>query len=707
MWLAISRENEISSYWENPENKIQLKLYPEINSDLIDQEDFIRVSQIFPLNKEDQDFSYFDNDYIISFYFFPHPGEILSKLSDREKIEKLKVYYGFGLCSIIVVSRSLSSLDILKTITSQELIMQETWHIVDSRISESEIQVNKNLDTYSSCIIDYTHLTDTIQDVIEELHLSFKSFSSKVKLLPSSNTFPLHLIESEINDQIKGITKHQIKIDHTMLHSPIEPTNSVDETADWLNEKADLIDSIISSTNNRNQYLDNAIQLLSSLSYVSTQTFSGLIPVLSRRSLLRRHSLLGIGSCILGLNKLKNHIEQAFLEYDYVHKIIHRFNTPKTYLSGIKKEPPHSYDSSKWQSLNIDQWSLNSSNKISSFKLPFFSARLGFRESEYAISAAIQSITNGSNREWSILTITHELMHAQVRLILNSIIAGKPEEESESANDSKSFDSYFEIYSEGFKDHHSLLDSIKYVLILHCCMSDTFGSLTKSTDTPVISGTDLKSPEDMTTLYELLADNFRNINEVFVHLFDFKYIYRGQQNFYIKSIWHSWSSLPHIDADIRQYVLRSLIVICSDVTTKDPFKRYEESLSILRNCIVDLYNDTNKPFLLKVLKYITGLQGVGSDVYSAFFSYLILVDMICNIFISKEIASVLYDDPLVEIFDDEMMEELDFKYIISDDFSEDTIKSPIAFLIHKMRGINPQDDIDYRDATCRMILAIL
>ena len=50
------------------------------------------------------------------------------------------------------------------------------------------------------------------------------------------------------------------------------------------------------STQIIHQNMDRLVQIDSALSYVATQALTGAVPILERRSLIRRYSLLGVGT---------------------------------------------------------------------------------------------------------------------------------------------------------------------------------------------------------------------------------------------------------------------------------------------------------------------------------------------------------------------------------------------------------------------------
>ena len=51
------------------------------------------------------------------------------------------------------------------------------------------------------------------------------------------------------------------------------------------------------------------------------------------------------------------------------------------------------------------------------------------------------------------------------------------------------------------------------------------------------------------------------VEELMVHTFDFIYFYGSDVGRYVRSIWKSWESIPHLETRIREYLLRTLATI--------------------------------------------------------------------------------------------------------------------------------------------------
>jgi hypothetical protein len=705
MWLSISRDNEISSFWNNKSEKITVEVYSSLNDKIVNRSRNTRVSQLFELDESDSTLPVFINRTFMRFYFFISPMKTLGRLKKNMGKFEAKIYFGFGLCSIVIISDKSSTIDDLIHSIAEDFISFEEWEIEDNSILNSTIHPYSYLSDYEIKLNDYSTLPKATKSIFEELHLLLNIFSSKAALIPKEHLFDINKITLEINSLINNIFKYQ---EHINLNSK-SIGNIIDidfSKKDELRKYKQKVNKAIKDIYHKDQYVDRAVQLVSVLSYVSTQAFSGIIPVLSRRSLIRRHSLLGVGSCVMALNRITVFIEDIFHSYNWTDKLMIDFKRKNGYLPDIINA--YEYNVAKWKYFNADVVVRKQTIESNQFKLPYFSARLGFRESEYSVSAAIQSITNGADREWSILTISHELMHSQVRKILNLIIAGDIKENNE--KDKQEFYRVFEAISRtGFNEENTLLDSIRYIIITHCCLADKHGSLSHIGEN-IVAGNRHKNfniPKDYNTLFRLLMHNFRNINEIFVHIFDFYYIYRGQLEYYLMAIWHSWSSLPHINADLRQYILRSLVVISTKVVAQDPHERFIESVSILKNSMALLHAEVEKPLIAKIVFLLSDVKKLSKDYYGGFYSHLMLADMISNIFISDIISSNLYKDDFVIVVDNNSKEEMDFVYQLNDNFEDVSIESPIAFILNRIHRINLSDDIDYSRETCKMLLSII
>src|SRR5208337_301797 len=80
----------------------------------------------------------------------------------------------------------------------------------------------------------------------------------------------------------------------------------------------------------------------------------------------------------------------------------------------------------------------------------------------------------------------------------------------------------------------------------------------------------LPRAEDLWLAYEA---EYRNISEIFVHVLDLHYFYCSSLSHYVPLIWRSWSTVPQVWGDIRQYILRTLLVVAAK-TDGTPYERF-------------------------------------------------------------------------------------------------------------------------------------
>jgi hypothetical protein len=111
------------------------------------------------------------------------------------------------------------------------------------------------------------------------------------------------------------------------------------------------------------------------------------------------------------------------------------------------------------------------------------------------------------------------------------------------------------------------LDYFVLILINFSCNSRYHGSLTKESNFKKIQEIEASSepltyklpqPKDLRVL---ILEVYKDISEIFVHTIDYSYIYKSNINTYVVSIWVSWSTVMSVNYDLKQYILRTLLVI--------------------------------------------------------------------------------------------------------------------------------------------------
>lgn len=638
-----------------------------------------RASPIFP----------FRDNYIkpsskscsLYFYCFDNAFQVLGRLQavGSDALTR-RLWFTIGIASIVLITEDpkLSEELLKKAPTSPRSI--EAWHVEKAIISNVECthQSPQEYDPKLFQLDNYNMLPVTSRAIIDEFVSNIAIIVPKVSMhIPNElDTFKRLVIQ--INELIKEIV---------YLSNPVgNPPSTLDEY-----DKKELKEDLLLQEQILHQNLDRIIQVNSALSYVSTQALSGAVPILERRSLIRRYSLLGIGTAILALNRIARSIELAFSKNPIEDIIADRMKDAKP-LPGLENLPE--YDHSEWKTYSIDRWAKRIEPRDWYPKLPYYSGRLGFRETEYAISAAHQSLSGGASLEWSLLTATHEMLHGHVRNLLTLLFQG-----DKNKSPDKKRKEFYECYTtqvlkKGIKDENEL-GSIRKILLAYCCLTITHGSLTRKIPPNNLRASTLQPDEiemEITRhfllpkeekLWYLFEQEYRNISEIFVHILDLHYFYASRIAVYLPMIWRSWAEVPHVKGDLRQYILRSLLIISAKVPGS-PYERFNMSLKRLRELIEKNIKKTlDFPVIHKVKCYIED-KDFYEDLFYPFSASLILVDLVDNVFMSHQIRGELLSDPLVSWVSKEGDFEDRYEYRLPEGFVEESIERPAAFLLDRM-----------------------
>ena len=689
MWLKIVYDEEAMVNWPDTNQKISVYIEDgdcvNINHGL----KTFRVSPIFPLVNGINNINIEES--IIYFFNFENAYKVLGRLDKIGSSElKNSTFFSVGLSSVILISSNSNIIDEFRKIILVKENAFEKWTINSGKISNIEYSFNPET-TYPEPkieFVDYQILPLTERAIIDEFLIS-------MKLLLLKLTFHMPSEISKINNLILEINSLATDLVFLKNLNGTPPETLSEYTTEELKDP---------KQNKKiwHQNLDRIIQVNSALSYVSTQAFSGAIPILERRSIIRRNSLLGIGSAILAINRITKYIENSFslVLFD---DIIKTSMSSAPALTGLEDLPQ--YASEKWDSGSINIFHTNNNLDITYHKLPYFSGRLGYRETQYIIAAALQSVTSGASLEWSLMTITHEMLHSHVRDIITAIFYGNDKMNSEEQRSSFYDKFYKKMHKTSISENE--IDSIRNIIFTYCCLTRNHGSLTAKKHYAAKYNIDVPPKDD---LWNLLEKEQRNISEIFVHVLDLHYFYASKLSLYIPLIWCSWLSVPHVNGDLRQYILRSLLAI-SSTQDGDTFTRFNSSVTLLRD-ILQQHRDNklNNSSIIDVIAILNDKEKLNDVYFNAFKASLMIADLAVKIFVSKKVRGNLFADNLVDWSTGESEEsEIDsstFIYNLPDGFNDETIKAPLSYLLFRMSKLL-NDDKDLEDLERQTVILFL
>lgn len=668
MWLTIYFDESDPKWPPSRQHKVELIASGTLQG--LSGPQMFRTSPIFPLLPDQGCPNLKEGTFYIFFYEYDPAFTVLGRAQSIGS-DKLKesLWYTTGLASIVLITEDLALNEELSGLARSDLRAREMWTVKNGSINDIKCYLarKKYYDPESLKVVGYGSLPVATRAIVDEFVAHISMIVPKVAIHMPSEIDTFIKLVSQVNELVAELV---------YLVSPEGPPifslRSYDE--ELLRRDGSLRNTIVQ------QNLDRLIQVNSALSYVCPQALAGAVPILERRSLVRRASLLGIGSAILSLTRISRSIEFAFSQYP-ITDVITNSMVSKPFLSGLDRFPLL-YDPTEWKNqFSVSQLSENVTPRNPDPKLPYFSGRLGFRETEYTISAAIQVITGGSSLEWSMLTITHEMLHGHVRSLLTSIFDGDPHKILE--------EKWHEFYEDQAKfseqelgqENANALQSIRALLLSYCCLSRQYGSLTRKGNRKGQKEYYLP-PEN--ELWRLFESEWRNIGEVFVHILDFHYFYGTRLELYIPLVWCSWAAVPHVRSDLRQYILRSLLTIAAKETKGPSYDRFAVCKELLKE-LLGKYSSSvlNHPVIHEVLEYLNDDNECWSLLYP-FRASLILVDLVNSIFVARSIRAKLIGDDLLQFGKNEAGFEDDFEYGLPDGFVGDVIQKPVTYILARV-----------------------
>jgi len=242
-----------------------------------------RTSPIFPLR---ENFIQPNLDKcFICFYCFNSAFVILGRLSEAAFDNLARsLWYSVGLASVILISSDESLTQELLSVVQCTPISMETWRINHEIITDDI----PSLGGFSSLGLLYMTLPKYSTLPVEQRAVVDEFLATLAVVVPKIAAHLPAELEAfvRLTDEIGQLVTELCYISNP--EGP--PPKTLDEYDGGTIKKDAGVRQRISQ-----QAIDRIIQVNSALSYVSTQMLSGAPPILERRSLIRRHSLLGVG----------------------------------------------------------------------------------------------------------------------------------------------------------------------------------------------------------------------------------------------------------------------------------------------------------------------------------------------------------------------------------------------------------------------------
>ena len=636
---------------------------------------------------------------------FPNILELFQNINDS------CVWFSLGLANLVIFEcedkKTLSQKTIDKLTKSKNLTGYEVWNIKTGKIVNTPsriIKISNNDSKHKKCKIKLSSKMPLhLKFVVSEFILSVNKFlkaSGKFTPYYFDKHCKIIAVIGEFCDDLsflsgnKNFNPSQLTLDYLGAKDKNELYGKL-KTKGFQSRVSEVI----------NDRHGKIIQFNSSLSYIYSQAYSGTFPIFDHIGIVRRHSLLGLGSAISALYELMIQLEAAFVQIPFEDLFTSEYHSefcPQEYIDLIVE--PTLFDSKPWKKdplrLKIAEKELSKTSynpePIDYYnRLSFFSGRLGFREYEFGATAAIQVTVEAHALPWHIINYTHEIIHSHVRYLLKQLYM-VPNSSRKNRQDIF-LEGYLNQIDKIYKNYNLIKKKIKVtyydyfviVLLKFIINAPIFGSLSTKSNadsiTSLHSRTIRSIPENLPGASILLEESLeytKDITEIFVHIIDYNYIYKQQLNVYLMSIWTSWSTIPAVSNDLNHYVLRSLIIIGLNIEAA-PEIRFDDAQKKFKQLLVEMGALRSNVIFTNVLDVLNDPDAL-FDLKYRYINCAIIGDLVNSFFVGKLEKYLNNADQNIlpnTIIDD----GIPISYTIqTNSFSGDEIKSKVRFVLDQL-----------------------
>jgi hypothetical protein len=642
------------------------------------QVEHYRISPIFPVsfNFELPDFS---KKVYIQFYFVHHPFTSLVEILRCFRgfsIEK-HIWISHGLASILYISGDENEKHIIENHflgldikgedkLNQNIIAIQEWKYDNTTQSlESSIPLKPKQPSVAISLRDYSKLPSDLRNDIFEFANCIKTVIQRSKIYTPGFTCSFESLIDEMNKIIE------------ILEYLFYPDSIIPEDISDRREELKLANSRLILIN---ELTEEIVQINSTLSYVISQGYTGIVPIEESPCLIHSCSLLGIGTAHKALHMFYKYISNVFSEHP-IDAIIEKYydipESPKyTDING-----PYMQEWQERKEWTIDYYIKKGASKNKNRDLMVcFSGRQGFSESMHYISAAIQSLHLGITNRWNIITSTHEILHSHVHGIYFLI---QDRMNKFSWKDIRSF--LEQPYNHDFR----LIDGISLIMLNFGRSYLYFKQLELE---------EVKFYEDHQRLAVGVTDEsiledinratYDVINEIMTHTLDFYYFYQNDPYIYMKQIWLSWAALPTTPSKVQEYVLRSVSAIATLEDDPDIDIRIGNAIDKARDILNELI-ELDKTINNEIYKAAIG-QLTTSEFEILLKACLYLADATKCFLYSRKLQEVLFYDITKKKIDleDDIDDVTGLDYVLkTGKFEGESITNPVSFMLSMIRNI--------------------
>lgn len=450
------------------------------------------------------------------------------------------------------------------------------------------------------------------------------------------------------------------------------------------------LDGATGSEQARHHRLSILVEMNASLSMFSSQALAGTLPLSDSAYPSGEYSLLGIGTSVRALLRVYGHISGVFDQANLPGRIAEAYGAP-----GTDFEPYYfrdgSVDYDEWDNASILPASLPAAGSAElENHLTYYSSRWGFRQTHNTISVSWQCVHAAASKQWNLLTLTHEYLHAHVSQLLAASLQWTDEDDM-AATETAMFNGDL---------RETARDSIRAVAMgamVHLKAADSDDA---EVDMPA---TELSAAK----MNEISVSYYWYLQELGVHTLDYQYFYGGDDLVYVSSIWNSWALVPQVAKKLDHYLVRSISAL--SVTPMDAadmgdlFNRTVDRLETAFRHLLDLQQgevagagrglvdseSRPNPIVLEALDRLSD-----PDVYAKLEQVFNATSYVAKMFGTFFFEPRLHSDLLADSNIASPGRRFDLR---AGEYRDEPIESPIAFLLDRFHSSPTNSGVDTSD----------
>lgn len=408
------------------------------------------------------------------------------------------------------------------------------------------------------------------------------------------------------------------------------------------------------------------------LTLFCSQIGSGTVPITASTFAVGEYSLLGIGGMCRAAWRLYDHLNKTFAQFG------HADTVHQSYTFGAAFDvfaPSQRSDFSAWANspVNLARLPSTTSDSKARYHIPYFSSRWGFHEALHSISISWQCLHASATKEWNLLTVTHEFLHAHVREIMDQIRLPQA-------------GATFESLATRHRERSSgttAMESMQVAIVE--ALVGIRGAQMFAPNVPGGQNVERHAPVpnhmNGAGILELMKAHDGLLQEIIVHVLDFHYTYGGRDRSFIDSLWSSWSLVPAVIDNVEVYVLRTLSALASSSPSGPSEQVFDDAVARLRRCLIDVGNrPRTRPAIQRALLLLNDETRL-RRLCVRFLGTRYVVELAKNFFLDERLNAALFRDDQTTVIDGRSTYNLP-----AGEFVGETPNSPIGFLLDRFDG---------------------